>query len=465
MTEIHFESAVRIGQLYRARELSPVELTKCYLDRIATYDHALVSYVLVTRERALADARRAESELIRGVDRGPMHGIPYCLKDIVETAGIRTTGQSRSLAEHVPAADATLARKLRCGGGVLLGKTTTWEFAHGGPSWDVFAPPAHNPWHTDHHPAGSSSGSAAAVAAGLAAVTIGTDTGGSIRLPAAACGIAGLKPTYGRVSRRGILPNCFSHDHAGPLTWTSADAALMLQVIAGHDALDPGSAEVPVPDYASALTGNVKGLKIGIPHAWIDDEFRMSEVSRAAFYAAVEVLRDRGAEVIAVSLPPLEAFADSKKVIAMAELFSIHADMVRKAPHLLGESLRYRIQCGALIRAQDYIQAMRMRTELTAKTQQVFASVDIILTPTAEPAGKLEPTPHEWLFTAQSMTSPFNSTGHPALSICNGFSPQGMPLSLQIVGRLFDEGTVLRVGDAYEKATPWRDRRPVLVAR
>lgn len=263
MTEIHFLTAAEIGRLYRAGKLSPVELTKRYLDRIEAFDHALVSYVLVTRERALADARRAESELMRGVDRGPMHGIPYCLKDIVETAGIRTTGQSRSLADHVPTADAAVEAKLRAGGGVLLGKTTTWEFAHGGPSWDVFAPPAHNPWNTDNHPAGSSSGSAAAVAAGLAAVTIGTDTGGSIRQPAAACGIAGLKPTYGRVSRRGVLPNCFSHDYAGPLAWTTEDAALMLQVIAGHDALDPGSAEVLVPDYASALTGPMHGIPFG----------------------------------------------------------------------------------------------------------------------------------------------------------------------------------------------------------
>lgn len=463
MTEIHFLTAAEIGRLYRAGKLSPVELTKRYLDRIEAFDHALVSYVLVTRERALADARRAESELMRGVDRGPMHGIPYCLKDIVETAGIRTTGQSRSLADHVPTADAAVEAKLRAGGGVLLGKTTTWEFAHGGPSWDVFAPPAHNPWNTDNHPAGSSSGSAAAVAAGLAAVTIGTDTGGSIRQPAAACGIAGLKPTYGRVSRRGVLPNCFSHDYAGPLAWTTEDAALMLQVIAGHDALDPGSAEVLVPDYASALTGTVGGLRMGIPYAWIDDEYRMSDVTRAAFYAAVEVFRELGAEIVPVTLPPLEAFSDSKKTIAMAELFSIHEKTLRTTPHLLGESLRYRIQCGALIRAEDYVQAMRMRTVLTAETQKVFQDVDIILTPTSEPAGKLEPTPHEWLFTMKSVTTPFNSTGHPAHSVCNGFSPDGMPLSLQIAGRLFDEATVLRVGDAYEKATPWRDRRPILV--
>jgi aspartyl-tRNA(Asn)/glutamyl-tRNA(Gln) amidotransferase subunit A len=465
MGTLNYMTAAEIGRLYRAGKLSPVELTKSYLDWIETYDHALVSYILVTRERALADARRAESELMRGLDRGPMHGIPYCQKDIVETAGIRTTGQSRSLAEHVPVADAAVEAKLRAGGGVLLGKTTTWEFAHGGPSWDVIAPPAHNPWNTDNHPAGSSSGTGAAIAAGLAAVGIGTDTGGSIRLPAAVCGIAGLKPTYGRVSRRGVLPNCFSHDHVGPLAWTSEDAALMLQAIAGHDPLDPGSAEVAVPDYAAALTGAVDGLRIGIPHAWIDDEYRMADATRDAFYAAVDVFRDLGATIVPVTLPPLQTYSDSKKTIAIVELFSIHEKTLRTTPHLLGESLRYRIQCGALIRAEDYVQAMRMRTALTAATQRVFQDVDLILTPTAEPAGKLEPTPHEWLFTAKSMTTPFNSTGHPALSICNGFAADGMPFSLQIAGRLFDEATVLRAGDAYEKATPWRDRRPVVPAR
>jgi len=461
MSDIHLLTMAEIVGLYRKRKLSPVELTRTYLDRIERLDEQLVSFVLPTPERALADARRAEDEFMRGIDRGPMQGVPYCLKDIIETAGIRTTGQSRSLATHVPAEDATVEARLRAGGGVLLGKNTTWEFAHGGPSWDAFAPPARNPWNTDHHPAGSSSGSAAAVAAGLAATTIGSDTGGSIRLPAAVCGLSGLKATYGRVSRKGVLPNCFSHDHVGPLAWTTEDVALTMQVIAGHDPGDPGSADVPVPDYRAALNGSCAGLTLGVPWRWLD-EAKSSDPVRAAFAAALEALKGLGATVVDIELPSIELYSDSKKTIAMSELFSIHEKTLRTAPELFGDSLRYRIQCGALIRSEDYVQAMRMRSALTANMQAMFARVDAIVLPTAEPAGKLEPTPHSWLFKHASLTTPFNSTGHPALSVCMGFAANGLPLSLQIAGRAFDEATVMRIGDAYEKATPWRDRRPAI---
>lgn len=461
MSDIHLLTMAEIFGLYRKRKLSPVELTRTYLDRIERLDEHLVSFVLPTPERALADARRAEDEFMRGIDRGPMQGVPYCLKDIIETAGIRTTGQSRSLATHVPAEDATVEARLRAGGGVLLGKNTTWEFAHGGPSWDAFAPPARNPWNTDHHPAGSSSGSAAAVAAGLAATTIGSDTGGSIRLPAAVCGLSGLKATYGRVSRKGVLPNCFSHDHVGPLAWTTEDVALTMQVIAGHDPGDPGSADVPVPDYRAALNGSCAGLTLGVPWRWLD-EAKSSDPVRAAFAAALEALKGLGATVVDIELPSIELYSDSKKTIAMSELFSIHEKTLRTTPELFGDSLRYRIQCGALIRSEDYVQAMRMRSALTANMQAMFARLDAIVLPTAEPAGKLEPTPHSWLFKHASLTTPFNSTGHPALSVCMGFAANGLPLSLQIAGRAFDEATVMRIGDAYEKATPWRDRRPAI---
>jgi aspartyl-tRNA(Asn)/glutamyl-tRNA(Gln) amidotransferase subunit A len=463
MTDVHLQSIAEIGRLYRTRKLSPVELTKIYLARIAALDAKLVSFVLPTPERALADAQHAESDFMRGVDHGPMQGVPYCLKDIVETAGIRTTGQSRLLANHVPKQDATVAAMLNAGGGVLLGKNTTWEFAHGGPSWDVFAPPAHNPWNLDHHPAGSSSGSAAAVAAGFAAGTIGSDTGGSIRGPAAACGIAGLKPTYGRVSRKGVLPNCFSHDHVGPLAWRTEDVALMMKVIAGHDPADPGSADVEVPDYMAALDGHCTGITIGVPYTWLD-ESKTTPETRAALEAALTVLKQLGARVVPVTLSALQTYSDSKRTIAMTELFSIHEKTLRTRPDLLGASLRYRIQCGALIRAEDYVQAMRMRTVLASEMQAIFRKVDIVALPTGEPAGKLEPTPHSSLFTQNSLTTPFNSTGHPALSVCMGLAANGLPQSLQLAGRPFEEATVLRVGDAYEKATPWRDRRPEIAA-
>jgi aspartyl-tRNA(Asn)/glutamyl-tRNA(Gln) amidotransferase subunit A len=454
-------TVAELHRLYRQKAASPVEVTKACLARIDARDTDLRAFVLVTPERALADARAAEADFMAGIDKGPMQGIPYCLKDIIETAAIRTTGQSRLLANHVPARDAAVAARLAAGGGVLLGKNTTWEFAHGGPSWDVFAPPARNPWNLAHHPAGSSSGSAAAVAAGFAPATIGSDTGGSIRGPAAACGIAGLKPTYGRVSRRGVLPNCYSQDHVGPLAWTTEDCALILSAIAGHDPEDPGSSPAPMQEFSAALDGTCLGLTIGVPWAWLD-EARTSEATRRAFEAALDVLRGLGATIVPVTLPLLEAYSDVKKTIAMSELFAIHGRDLRAHPELFGASLRYRVQCGALIRAEDYLQATRMRAELTTAMQRVFARHDAIVMPSGEPAGKLEPTPHSWLFTHPSLTAPFNVSGHPALAICMGFADNGLPFSLQIAARHFDEAAALRIGDAYEKATPWRARRPAL---
>ena len=248
----------------------------------------------------------------------------------------------------------------------------------------------------------SSSGSAAAVAAGFSPATLGTDTGGSIRSPAAACGIAGLKPTYGLVSRRGVIPNCFSHDHAGPLAWTAEDVAILLQVIAGHDPEDPGSADVPIPDYAAALTGEVKGLTIGVPVNWLDDEAPPTAPTKAAFEAALNVFRGLGASVRPVTLPPLQQFDDAKKTIAVVELFTIHAADLRTRPELFGAGLRCRIIAGGLVRAEEYVQAMRLRTDLARAMQAGMAHVDLLMLPTGEPAGKLEPIPPSSLFTRTS---------------------------------------------------------------
>jgi aspartyl-tRNA(Asn)/glutamyl-tRNA(Gln) amidotransferase subunit A len=459
-----FLTIAAASRLIAAKKLSPVELTQSCLDRIEAVDAALCSFVTPTVDLALEQARAAEAEIMRAGPRGPLHGIPYSLKDIYETRGIRTTGQSRLLADYVPTADCPAQTALHEAGGVLVGKTTTWEFAHGGPSWDVVAPPAHNPWNTERHPAGSSSGSGAAVAAGLCLASMGSDTGGSIRAPAAACGIAGLKPTYGRVSRRGVLPNCFSHDHAGPMAWTSEDLALMLGVVAGHDPLDPACADKPVSDYSAALSGDARGLVIGVPWTWIEKEAPLSAGYRTAFDAALGVLGELGATIEPIALPSLLAYNDCKRVIAMAELFSIHQKTLRHQPELLGASLRYRIIAGSLLRAEDYVQATRMRAELAAAMQAVFRRVDAIALPCNEPAGKLEPTSPAWMFASSNYTTPFNSSGNPALSVCAGFDADGMPYSLQIAGRLFDEATVLRLGDAYEKATAWRDRRPDIAA-
>jgi aspartyl-tRNA(Asn)/glutamyl-tRNA(Gln) amidotransferase subunit A len=458
--ELHFLTIAEASRRIAQRELSPVELTEAYLQRIAAIDNQLMSFVTLTAELSRQRARAAEAEIIRNGPRSPLHGIPYCLKDIIETAGIRTTAQSKLLADHVPTTDAVVAQKLGAAGGILLGKTATWEFAHGGPSWDVLFPPAHNPWNTDHHPAGSSSGSGAAVAAGLAPATIGSDTGGSIRGPAAACGIAGLKPTYGLVSRRGVLPNCFSHDHVGPLAWTSQDVAILLSIVAGHDPADPGSADVPEKDYTAGLDGGIAGLVVGVPWRWLEEEAPLTAETRSGFDAALGVFRDLGAEIRAVEPPPMQLFNDAKKVIAMAELYSIHEQDLKTRPELFGDSLRYRIIAGGLIRAEDYVQAMRVRRDLAITMQQLFTTIDLMLLPTGEPAGKLEPLPHSSLFTGPSLTTPFNVGGNPALSVCSGFAANGMPQSLQIAGRLFEDAVVLRAGHAYEMVTPWRDRRP-----
>jgi len=460
--ELHFLTIAEAARRIATRDLSPVELTEAYLARIAAVDDKLQAFVTLTADRARTEAKAAEAEIMRGGPRSKLHGIPYCLKDIVETAGIRTTAQSKILADHVPAADAVVAAKLRGAGGILLGKTATWEFAHGGPSWDVLFPPARNPWNTDHHPAGSSSGSGAAIAAGLAPATIGSDTGGSIRGPAAACGISGIKPTYGLVSRRGVLPNCFSHDHVGPLAWTSEDAAILLSIVAGHDPHDPGSADVPPRDYTAGIGAGIAGMTVGVPWRWLEEEAPLAPETRAAFDAALAVFRDLGATMRPAELPPMQLYNDCKKIIAMAELYAIHGQDLRTRPELFGASLRYRIIAGSLIRAEDYVDAMRVRRDLAAVMQQVFATVDLILLPTGEPAGKLEPVAHSSLFTGASLTTPFNVGGNPALSVCSGFAPNGLPHSLQIVGRLFEDAAVLRAGHAYENATPWRERRPEL---
>jgi aspartyl-tRNA(Asn)/glutamyl-tRNA(Gln) amidotransferase subunit A len=460
----HFLTIAEAAARIEAGSLSPVELTETYLARIAALDDQLDSFVTVTSERARRDAQKAEAEIAASGPRGPLHGIPYCLKDIFDVAGVRTTAQSRLLVDNVALEDSACTAKLEAAGAILLGKTATFEFAHGGPSWDVLFPPARNPWNTDRSPAGSSSGSAVAVAAGLAPMSLGSDTGGSIRSPAAACGVAGLKPTYGRVSRRGIVPNCFSHDHAGPLAWTSRDLALIMTVIGGHDPCDPGSAPRDVPDYVASLTGNVEGLVIGVPRRWLEDELPPSPATRAAFDAALDAFKGLGAAISEVTLPPVLDYHATMKVIAVSELFAIHGQDLRTRPELFGESLRFRIIAGGLVRAEEYLTALRARTDLARATQDAMANVDVIMLPTSEPAARLQPEHPAGTFTEPSYTNPFSVAGNPALSVCSGFDEAGLPFSLQIVGRLFDEATVLLAGDAYERATPWRQRRPQLIA-
>jgi aspartyl-tRNA(Asn)/glutamyl-tRNA(Gln) amidotransferase subunit A len=393
-----------------------------------------------------------------------LHGIPIGLKDIYDTAGVPTEGGSKLCLGRTPAEDATTTRLLRQAGAIVLGKLTTWEFAIGGTAFDTPFPPACNPWNVERDPAGSSSGSGAAVAAGLCAAAMGSDTGGSIRWPAAWCGLAGLKPTYGRVSRAGIMPLSFSLDHAGPLTWTVEDAAIILQAIAGPDPRDPASSDRPVPDYRAALGApELKGLRLGVARSMFERDSIASDEMRAALDRSVDVLRGLGAAISEVELPPLALYSATATLIARGEGFAIHEKTLRERPQDYGALARDRLTIGAYIRASDMVQAIRRRRMLVEATAAAMADVDAILLPTApDPAPKLGELAPYFGNERPPYMRPFNLTGQPALSVCNGFDSAGLPLSLQIVGRGFDEATVLRIGHAYERATPWRERRPQL---
>lgn len=454
-------SIAEMGRLLREGSLSAVDLTQACLERIERYDGAFNSFITVTAERALTQAAAADRELAEGVDRGAFHGIPYALKDNVDTAGILSSSHSKIFEGRIPTESATVASRLEAAGGVLIGKTSTFEFAIGGPSWDLPWPPARNPWNRDYLPGGSSSGSGAAVGARFVPAAIGTDTGGSVRWPAAMCGITGLKPTYGLVSRRGVHPNTYSLDHCGPMTRSVEDCAAMLGVCAGYDPLDPGSIDEPVPDYRAALTGSIEGLRIGLVRHWYEEEATDEVV--AAVDAAVAVLSDLGAIVETVTLDPLRDYVDVKTTISISELFSLHERDMRTRPQDFGKLLRSRVMVGALVRAEDYIQAMRWRTELATRTMAQFARFDLLVTAGwMAPADPADPDGVDFFKKRQLVTMPFSLAGMPALNIPCGFSAGGLPLSLQIGGKPFDEATVLRAGDAYQRATGWHLAKPDL---
>ena len=395
MTDLHHLTIAEAGRMFRTSELSPVELTTAYLDRIDRLDDQLHTYLTVTGDRALAEAAVATRELADGVDRGPMHGIPYGLKDAYETAAVRTTGHSKVLEHHVPAADAEAQRRLRAGGGVLLGKHALWEFTFGGPSYDQPWPPALNPWDSSKALMGSSTGSGAAIAAGLCAGAMGSDTGGSIRSPAALCGIAGVKPTYGRVSRAGILPNTFSFDHAGPMAWTVEDCALMLQVVAGHDPADPASIDEPVDDYVAGLRRPLAGVRMGVIRDWYTEEGSVTVEVADAVDAAAAVFEDLGCEVVELrsgspgaAVPTMREFLDCKIPITLSEIWAAFEPHLRARPEDFGRQFRYRIISGFLVSGPDYVQALRWRTDLARRMLANFgpdgsgtsAGVDLMLT-------------------------------------------------------------------------------------
>ena len=463
MDELHFLSVAQAAELIRKRKLSPVELTRSFLACIETLDPQLNAFITVTADLALKQARRAEREIAKGDCRGPLHGIPFGLKDIYHTRGILTSGHSRVCIDHIPGDDATAARKLYDAGAVLLGKLATHEFAHGGPSFDLPWPPARNPWNLEHFTGGSSSGSGAAVAAGLAPFALGSDTGGSIRGPASFCGIVGLMPTYGLVSRAGVIPNSFTFDHCGPMTWTVEDCAIVLQALAGYDAKDAGSIKVRVPGYRAALKRGVKGLKIGVLRHYWEEDLPAHEDLRRAMDDAILVFGRLGARLEDCRARPMMDALDVKVLIAESEIFSIHYRDLVARPGDFGRDFLGRVLPACLFQSADYVAATREHRRIIYESRRLYEKYDVLLTAGFGPAPRLDAHRTLNFWQRSNVFTPSNVTAGPALELCNGFSKTGLPLGMQVIGRPFDEATVLRVGYAYEQATAWRGRRPQLV--
>ncbi len=458
-----FLSIGEASQMLLAKEISPVELVDAFLDRIAAVDGTVKSYILVDAEGARAKARKAEAEIMAGRWRGPLHGIPYGVKDNFFTSGMRTTANSRVLKDNVPDFDAAAIEKLTRAGAILLGKLNTWEYGTGlGDVYhDALHPHARNPWKDNYFTGGSSTGSGAGVAAGTAMFALGSDTGGSIRAPAAHCGVQGLKPTYGLVSRYGILPNCWSLDVAGPLAWTVEDCAIVLQALAGRDPRDPATVEVAVPDYRAGLDAGVRGLRIGVVRrvgAGTPDEAVAAGIEDVA-----AVLADAGAHLIDTALPETPArYREVTMLISGSERASAHERDFIEHADLMGRELRESIMNGFSARAIDYVAAQRQRAQLAASIDAVMRGFDAVLLPCLQhTAASFDDQPAVKASLADSATTAFNISGHPALSIRTGFDADGLPTSAQIAGRHFDEAMVLRVGNAYERARSWHEKRPL----
>jgi aspartyl-tRNA(Asn)/glutamyl-tRNA(Gln) amidotransferase subunit A len=459
------------SQLVRSKKVSPVELTHECLSRIERLNPKLNAFITVTADSALAAARQAEAEIQHGRWRGPLHGIPIALKDLVDAAGVRTTGASGLFKDRIPAQDAAIVRRLKAAGAVLLGKHNLHEFAYGGSSVISYFGPVRNPWDFDHSPGGSSGGSAAAVAAQLCYGAIGSDTGGSIRQPAGYCGIVGLKPTYGRVSGSGVIPLSWSLDHFGPMTRTAMDAALMLQVIAGYDAQDTASIDIPVPDYAATIAAPTSSLRLGILRAYFYEA--LNPEIHAAIEGALSVLKTlTGTQHDIAPLATDSTYSsvmDPALTILRAEAHAYHKEYFSKNPELYQAETLKRIQAGADVTTSAYIQSRRQLEQVRRSVSQVFKTVDLLITPTARvppfAIADLLADPNtlreKELLTLRN-TRPFNMVGLPTISVPCGFTQADLPIGMQITGPAGGEATVLRLAYAYEQATEWHKRKPNL---
>jgi aspartyl-tRNA(Asn)/glutamyl-tRNA(Gln) amidotransferase subunit A len=457
--DIAYLGVVEALGLIRARKLSPVELVKALIRRIEIYEPVIHAFVTLTPELALERARDAERRPMQGQDK--LAGIPYGLKDIIATKGILTTGQSRMLEHNIPDEDATVEARLKAAGGSLLGKLTTYELAHGGPSWDLPWPPAMNPWKKGRLPGNTSSGAGAALAAGFVPAAIGSDTGGSIRMPAAICGVVGVKPTFGTVSRHGVLPNTPSFDICGPMARCVEDAALLLQIISGYDRADYSSVEKAVPDFTQPLRSGVKGLRVGWVKHWYDGDHRCHPDVPPAVEAAMKILAGQGAIIEEIELSSLLTYQDCKTTISIAEMYTAYEHTFRARPQEFGKMFRNKVLSGALISAEDYVQATRQRLWLAQELARAFADFDILATAgwmtVADPA---DPNTTESFLRPPNITTPFNIGGQPAMCLPCGFSKEGLPLSLQLAARPHEDATMLRAAFAYESAVEWRKARP-----
>jgi aspartyl-tRNA(Asn)/glutamyl-tRNA(Gln) amidotransferase subunit A len=444
-------------------ELRAIDLTNACLDRIERFDSGLNAFVTLTADQARASAEQADREIARGHRRGALHGIPIGLKDIYETAGLRTAGQSHMRRDHVPAIDAETVARLRAAGAVIMGKLATHEFATGAATPDQPFPPARNPWNRALQPGGSSSGSGTAVAAGFCAGAMGSDTSGSIRNPAGWCAVSGFKPTYGLVSRRGIFPLAPSFDTAGPMAWTAEDCALMLEVLAGHDPLDPASAKIAPVAYGQAVAQPVAGLRIGLVRHWYAHADGATKDMVAGIDEAAKVLRGLGCIVEEIAMPDLNDYQACARVIISSEAHAVYRRDVSRHPEKFGYTTRRRLQLGAFLTAEQYVNATRFRRKLQVDTEAAMRGFDLLMTANhyGPPEGFDDPPVFHFLG-KPPLPNPFNVTGQPALTVCCGFGADGYPLAFQLAGRPFDDATVLRAGAAYEQSTPWRDKRPSL---
>ena len=460
---LHDLTIAETSDLIRARRLSPLELVDALIGRVEQYDAQIRAFITPTFELARRQAREAEAEIAGGRYRGALHGIPFGLKDIYDTRGIVTSGHSRVFIARIPDEDATTVRRLYDAGAVLLGKLATHEMAHAGPSFDLPWPPARNPWNLERFTGGSSSGSGAAVAAGMVPVALGSDTGGSIRGPASLCGVVGLMPTFGLVSRTGVITNSWTFDHCGPLARSVEDCALVLHALAGYDATDPGSLERPIPAYRDALGGDLRGLRIGVlRHHW-EHDIPASEDGRRAMDAALDVLRRLGATLEDCRVRPLGEYFDVKIIVAESEIFSVHQANLIARPKDFGADFRSRVLPSVLFTSNDYVQATRARRRMQLEMRPLYERFDAFVTAGMGEAPRLADYRSISFWQKPNLLTPWNVTGQPVVALPNGFGRNGLPLGMQILGRPFGETTILRVGHAYEKATEWHARRPALV--